>query len=1325
MADPFGSSRPLWHPSLPVRDHYKLPPDVFYPLLEDFLQDERYTKWAAGYKPWKLHCFGSPGCGKTTFAAMAVEKLRKRYQGTDVRLASIFIQDPVFHDHTAFIEDLLACVYSQLAVVPDLGNYTPTLPHDYIEACSNGLPFLDRVEIIRRELHSLLRVNQHNFLVLDGFDNLDAAARFLLDHELKHLRNLSLLVTRRFPASRMPKEDVICDHCLKTDLLLYWECQDCSEDETPQYCNDCHEASVPCQRGHSLNFAEPYSRVDMDISMPYMRIQSYVEKTSGTALDRYIEREVCNRFGLTENTDISAPEYVIDVAGSISEKSRGNINIAKLRLDELYAEETAAGSTKVSDRLPRSIIAYFDSEIARLGDQSSSMRNLALAAIAAVAEYGDGRGISVEELEQRTRTVRANHPIRSLEDILCAANGLLAMQPYDPQIFVACYTLDFLYYTQENYNEALYRAKASVDGPAFPEDGDATGLEELERSMAGMTCSPNISGGAFGSIKQESGGLRSGIDSGYGSASSSRQTTTNSDFPTLSTLNPDGVSGRIGIDLEASRRSEDAKVLDGPSDDEKVVEYAGSLNIRVCPFCDEQILRSEALQGPHHISFDSLRGSVRSRCAFCSDLYRGILSPSGKSSTVQDDNRWPQYYWNVRTTGRTDNGKAFMTVIFRATEGNSRTQQQLKVKTYHLLIEKAIGSIPTAATLGPSTNPNISGGAQLKRWIYTCNNSHPHCYKHRSGAFVPSRLVDLRSGDMIRVVDTRVSGLRTSYGTLSHSWGPPNFLILTQRNKFQLMGPGVRIDELSINFQQAIAVARFIGLDYIWIDSLCIIQGPDGTFREDGMLMHQVYRCSFCNIAIADSADSKGGIFRDRNPNDVLPASYVSDGKGKLDKGTWRILSADFWKEELLGTKLYTRGWVFQERMLSPRILHFAANQIFWDCSTLSACEVLPEGLPHSLDGLASTDRHWRGRIQASTLSTSLESGSENEDPAALTGSNDASLETFWQTALQNYTSCALTNQGDKTVAVWSIAKIVRDVLKEEYAGGMWEFALEEQLAWRLRDSGTANTRIPELQARNPSWTWASVKGTVVPHERVVPPRCYTVTGLNGQESVKLRVKEYADKDSEPQLASGTLEMAGYMGTARLKPSRSESKDHELELVTRDGRKYKVGGLFDVHLDEVSSEDDGPTLEMEFILLAASCISESGMPVDDNDEKEYEDEDINQRTYTGTALLLVSHKEYASRQYAKYRALLKEVVARSPNYLIPDPPYGTGKSLVEQTEDIRKLVEVLTSTEKREVEGGLGLDRCYRRAGVFIFQGMKRDMWKSIKAGGRTGIRLG
>jgi hypothetical protein len=183
--------------------------------------------------------------------------------------------------------------------------------------------------------------------------------------------------------------------------------------------------------------------------------------------------------------------------------------------------------------------------------------------------------------------------------------------------------------------------------------------------------------------------------------------------------------------------------------------------------------------------------------------------------------------------------------------------------------------------------------------------------------------------------------------------------------------------------------------------------------------------------------------------------------------------------------------------MLSPRALHFSSHQIFWDCAEISACETLPNGLPLPLDRRASADRHWRGRLQ--------ESGTNRH--ISVSGANDDSIDDFWRTAIENYTTCDLTNQGDKRVAVWGIAKLVRDLLGEEYGAGMWEHSLEEQLAWRAVNC-MLTKRLEQL-AVNPSWSWTSVQGTVHLPTRLTPKRAYTVRDHDGRP-ISFNIEEKA-----------------------------------------------------------------------------------------------------------------------------------------------------------------------------------------------------------------------
>lgn len=105
------------------------------------------------------------------------------------------------------------------------------------------------------------------------------------------------------------------------------------------------------------------------------------------------------------------------------------------------------------------------------------------------------------------------------------------------------------------------------------------------------------------------------------------------------------------------------------------------------------------------------------------------------------------------------------------------------------------------------------------------------------------------------------------YVTLSHCWGSYMPLRLL-KNNISSLKQGIRFSQ---TFQDAMVVAQRLGVRYIWIDSLCIIQDSEEIWLEQSALMGQIYSNSFCNIAAAHASDSRQGCFIDRNPDLVAP----------------------------------------------------------------------------------------------------------------------------------------------------------------------------------------------------------------------------------------------------------------------------------------------------------------------------------------------------------------------------------------------------------------------------------------------------------------------
>lgn len=141
--------------------------------------------------------------------------------------------------------------------------------------------------------------------------------------------------------------------------------------------------------------------------------------------------------------------------------------------------------------------------------------------------------------------------------------------------------------------------------------------------------------------------------------------------------------------------------------------------------------------------------------------------------------------------------------------------------TFHFFAEDELGKVPTSADLGMTTNlASEEVGLQIKKWFHECNERHTKCIKTSKATWVATRLLDLQFGDgsSIRLASSKDEDVKGPYVTLSHCWGPPNFVKATPETENKHMTEGIRISELkSRKLEQAIIVARYLAIRYIWI----------------------------------------------------------------------------------------------------------------------------------------------------------------------------------------------------------------------------------------------------------------------------------------------------------------------------------------------------------------------------------------------------------------------------------------------------------------------------------------------------------------------------
>ena len=366
--------------------------------------------------------------------------------------------------------------------------------------------------------------------------------------------------------------------------------------------------------------------------------------------------------------------------------------------------------------------------------------------------------------------------------------------------------------------------------------------------------------------------------------------------------------------------------------------------------------------------------------------------------------------------------------------------------------------------------------ALASHWLSRCITSHEGCKKNVVGAKMPTRLLQLGPED-VRLCITDASKPTLPYMTLSHCWGSAQFLKLTIGTCQRLMD-GLPLYELPQTFQDTVHVAQRLGVQYLWIDSLCIYQDSESDWQAEASTMSDVYKGSLCNIAATASYNSRGGLFRSRDPR-YLPCCIVTTQYTECANETYHLMEHEsnrhYIDEYLYSNQpLLSRGWVVQERLLAPRVLHFGEFQAFWECHEDVYCEAYPHGVPiHSPRQMRYKPPPKMSNPDVIALNYAVSTGEEGG------GSQEArrAIYDFWERIVVMYSRCNLTKGDDKLIAISGMAENIHGDLgkTDRYLGGLWYNDLFAQLAWYLQHPTKAR---PEPY-RAPTWSWASMDGAI------------------------------------------------------------------------------------------------------------------------------------------------------------------------------------------------------------------------------------------------------
>jgi hypothetical protein len=342
------------------------------------------------------------------------------------------------------------------------------------------------------------------------------------------------------------------------------------------------------------------------------------------------------------------------------------------------------------------------------------------------------------------------------------------------------------------------------------------------------------------------------------------------------------------------------------------------------------------------------------------------------------------------------------------------------------------------ATSFPTTTNRETASSMAVAWLTDCDSGHQNCSKYIAEipSWRPTRLIRITNPTSTERPEIRLCLAAdvppARYITLSHCWGGIDFFKLLTEN-MQQMFVQIPWDKLSLTFQDTIDMARRLGIEYVWIDSLCIIQDSRSDWQRESALMGSVYQNSWCNISATGFPNGEKGLFTQRDVSMLQPQKLSFNlhdtKKREATSGKYYVLE-DFLQADIAEAPLNERAWVFQERVLSPRILHFGSRQILWECRELNACEVFPEGVPDVLD-----------TGYKSALSFPL-----RQKDLDLTENEKDEMLVLWGCFVAGYNSGRLTKHEDKFIAIAGIAKEMQKLLAVPFIAGFWRQRLLQQL---------------------------------------------------------------------------------------------------------------------------------------------------------------------------------------------------------------------------------------------------------------------------------------
>lgn len=498
----------------------------------------------------------------------------------------------------------------------------------------------------------------------------------------------------------------------------------------------------------------------------------------------------------------------------------------------------------------------------------------------------------------------------------------------------------------------------------------------------------------------------------------------------------------------------------------------------------------------HHKSVHSLEQSKQTGCDLCSLLWEALQlanwGPSIEDLRTQDVSDIRIAITSDHVSSNTYDAADVLMFDYLLVQAGDRDDAIARASLpllSHPGTEKIgrfqIGRNITDLDLRSTSNFGIVG-----HWLQQCCSDHKDCPSRQQDAPLPKRVVDVGGAGAGGVeiapalfVSDDGTPTRGRYAALSHCWGGHIDVVLT-KGKLEDFQYRLPVESLARNFQDALHICRELGVRYLWIDSLCIIQDSRDDWTAESSKMASIYSNAFVTISAMSSPGSSTGIFGETDTADTRDP-YLSRGvplrlSSESEEVVYALPAQSEDPENLarlyLNAPLALRAWTLQESILSPRIIFYGKDQIYWRCfAGFQSADGVPDGFqfPDNKD---------------IRLASALQGFSEiaTRPPRDRWGSGHGKGDHYH--LVEEYTGRNLTVASDKLPAFSGLAERIHSSMGGDYLAGLFTEDLHQGLLWttepgsdsismKTTNDGEDGTSLKQYRA--PSWSWASKDGRV------------------------------------------------------------------------------------------------------------------------------------------------------------------------------------------------------------------------------------------------------